>query len=156
MKMLWDEISEESCQSVKEDTQAGSGAAWRLSSSTAHWLSICYWSDWTVWVRGCWQCCLGTLHFLRSNTEEKITSCLLYTNPPLQHSASPSHHMQKWHCPSESSHISCYLRCNFVCTLCYCAIYLYIVKFNAVISVNDRHTVALLLKLVHYRQNLLS
>lgn len=44
------------------------GAAWWPSSSSAHWLSTFYWFDWAVWVRGCWRRCLGTLHFLRSNT----------------------------------------------------------------------------------------
>lgn len=55
---------------------------WCPSSSSAHWLSTFYWFDWAVWVRGCWRRCSGTLHFLRSDTEEKITSCLSHPSPP--------------------------------------------------------------------------
>lgn len=79
-QMLWTETSTESCQggdrSVKEKALAGLTVASQSYTGSARWQSVdCYWFDWAVWVRGCWQCCSGTSHFPVSNTEEKITSC---------------------------------------------------------------------------------
>lgn len=113
----------------EEETLGGLGAAWWPSSSSAHWLSTFYWFDWAAWVRGCWRHCLGILHFLRSDTEEKITSCLSYPYPPPPPLISPSqiclnkcrYCVQAADCdlPPDSSHTGNHLLtvlfCHYIC-----------------------------------------
>ena len=120
----------------EEETLGGLGAAWWPSSSSAHWLSTFYWFDWAAWVRGCWRRCLGILHFLRSDTEEKITSCLSYPYPPSPPLISPSqlcfnkcrYCVQAADCdlPPDSSHTG-----NHLLTVLFCHL------LSAIISVNS-------------------
>lgn len=58
------------------DALKGVGAGWRSSCIQQTGCLLFYWFDWAVWVRGCWQCCSGTLYFLRCKTKGKITRCL--------------------------------------------------------------------------------